>query len=219
MLLFFLLLSDFFEDYKQNHPNTETVIIYSDSCGYQNKNATLANTMMMLSQKLHITIIHNCLEKGHTQMEIDSAHSLIEKRLKNRDIYLPTNYIAICREARPSNPFLVTYLQFNDFKDYSHLKNIRSIRPGYKAGDLTVSDLKCLKFVPGCQVFFKSSYNLDWEMSPKRSFSTLIEHDSPPRKLFNQRLKIKADKFKNLQDLRPVLDKTFWEYYNNIPHH
>lgn len=56
------------------------VILYSDGCTYQNRNAIMANALLMVSHKTGITINQKYLEKGHTQMECDSIHSNIEKR-------------------------------------------------------------------------------------------------------------------------------------------
>lgn len=215
------LLYQFLEQHKATHPDTTTVILYSDSCGYQNKNTILSNTLLYASVKFELTIIHNYLEKGHTQMEVDSAHSLIERRLKNRDIYLPTDYISICREARPSKPFNVKYLQYGDFLNFNDLKYIRSIRPGYKTGDPTVAELKCLKYSNNGEIFYKLSYKEEWKIFPQRSLNKLnqlrtsLVFDS----LYKERLKIKNEKFKHLQELKLGLDEAFWSYYDNIPHY
>ncbi|XP_074031390.1 uncharacterized protein [Leptinotarsa decemlineata] len=76
------------------------IVIYSDSCGYQNKNHILANALSLFASKYNIVIEQKYLEKGHTQMECDASHSLIERHLKGRDIFLPTDYISVIRNAR-----------------------------------------------------------------------------------------------------------------------
>ena len=47
------------------------VFILSDGCGYQNRNIiiTLSNALANFAKFKKIDIIHNYLEKGHTQME------------------------------------------------------------------------------------------------------------------------------------------------------
>ncbi|CAG9814609.1 unnamed protein product [Phaedon cochleariae] len=90
------------------------------------------------------------LEKGHTPMEVDSVHSTIEKRLKNRDIiYSPYEYIAVCKEARRRHPYHVKYMKYTDFKEFSEIPIYYSIRPGRKPdfekvviGELTLLNLK-----------------------------------------------------------------------------
>lgn len=76
------------------------VIIFSDGCGYQNRNQTLANALLNFSIEYNIVIEHKYLVKGHSQMECDSAHALIERRLKHKDIFLPSDYVRISKEAR-----------------------------------------------------------------------------------------------------------------------
>lgn len=41
------------------------VILFSDGCGYQNRNSTLANGLFNLAQLLDVTITQKYLEKGH----------------------------------------------------------------------------------------------------------------------------------------------------------
>jgi hypothetical protein len=78
-------------------------------------------------------------------VEVDSAHALIERKTKDRDIYLPTDYVSICREARLSQPFHVHYLE-PEFKNFDNIKYYTSIRLGLKKGDPTVTEIKSLKY-------------------------------------------------------------------------
>lgn len=102
--------------------------------------------IILLCVILHTVFTYLRLEKGHTQMEVDSVHHTIEMKLKKREIYLPTDYINVCKDARSKNPYRVKYLNFSCFSDYSSLKYYTSIKPGYKKGDPTVADIRCLKY-------------------------------------------------------------------------
>lgn len=63
-------------------PSTvESVILWSDGCSYQNRNAQLASAIMTLMQsndKPNLEVHQKYLTKGHTQMEVDSVHAAIE---------------------------------------------------------------------------------------------------------------------------------------------
>lgn len=48
----------------------------------------------------NVTIQQEYLERGDTQMECDSADALIENKLKNRIIHLPSDYITVSKDAR-----------------------------------------------------------------------------------------------------------------------
>lgn len=97
-------------------PRPDTIIIFSDGCGYQNRNAVLSNALLNIAVKHSTTIYQKYLEKGHTQMECDSTHATIERKLKNININLPsqfTDYIAHARK-KPF-PFEVQLLNYNYF--------------------------------------------------------------------------------------------------------
>lgn len=79
------------------------IIIYSDGCGYQNQSVIMANALLHFAIKHQVTIEQKYLVKGHTQMECDSVHSLIERKLKGQDIHLASDYIRITKTAR-KNP-------------------------------------------------------------------------------------------------------------------
>jgi len=55
------------------------IILYSDGCGYQNRNSVVSNALLQFTIKNNIIIEQKFLVKGHTQMPCDSVHSRIEK--------------------------------------------------------------------------------------------------------------------------------------------
>ena len=102
--------------------------IYSDGCTYQNRNVVLTNTLCHLAKKLGIKMTQKILKKGHTQMEIDSSHSVIERKLKKKNIYVPQNYVQLIESARLSQPYTVHYVDHSFFRKYSILNYYTSIR-------------------------------------------------------------------------------------------
>lgn len=101
------------------------ITIYSDICGYQNRNSIMSNAFLQFSKFKNVTIEQKCLIKGHTQMECDGIHSLIERKLKNKNIHPPT-YVRTTLEARKHpkelEAILLTHDYFLDFKQIK--KNI-----------------------------------------------------------------------------------------------
>ena len=124
---------------------TKDIILYSDGYANQNRNVTLSDALLTLAKERGVTITHNYLEKGHTQMECDSMHSVIESRKKNKDIFVPAQYVQLIQDSR-AKPYKVKYIDHTFFKDFSTIREYSSIRPGRKAGDPTVVDLRCLKY-------------------------------------------------------------------------
>ena len=60
----------------------------------------MSNALLHLCIKYDITITQKFLEKGHTQMKCDSVHSVIERKLKKTDCYLPSQPSQLTKEAR-----------------------------------------------------------------------------------------------------------------------
>lgn len=81
-------------------------------------------------------------------MEVDSIHSSIERNCKEKDIFLPTDYVRHTLNARkyptPLNAQLLTHNFFNDYK-----KNLiyNSIRPGKTVGNPECKGLRALIFI------------------------------------------------------------------------
>ena len=50
-------------------------------------------TRCVLAGTKGVPIIQKYLEKGHTQMECDSAHTAIERRKKHCDLHSPAQYV------------------------------------------------------------------------------------------------------------------------------
>lgn len=194
------------------------VVLYSDSCGYQNKNNILSNALSVLASKFGIIIEQKFLEKGHTQMECDSTHSLIERRLKGREIYLPTDYIGIIKDARKKpKPLDVEYINHSFFLDYEDRSHHRytSIRPGNKKDDLKVTDLKCINYAPDGNIFYKSSYTDSYLPLPQRQ--KIIDVNATLKPLYKERLKIKKQKWTHLQELKKVLPIDTHFFYDTLP--
>ena len=73
---------------------------YSDSSGGQNKNSRATATFLtvMASGKIK-QIDHKIMVVGHTHMEVDTDHSLLERKKKQRSvpIYLSHNWYQLIR--------------------------------------------------------------------------------------------------------------------------
>ena len=55
-----------------------------------------------------------------------------------------------------SFPYLFKYLHHDRFKDFTHVCNLSSIRPGRTTGDPTVTDLRCIRYTPDQQFHLSS---------------------------------------------------------------
>ncbi|XP_039296260.1 uncharacterized protein LOC120354091 [Nilaparvata lugens] len=140
-------------DYLENHclERKIPIVIYSDGCTYQNRNSIMANALLHFAIKHNIDVEQKYLVKGHTNMECDSVHACIERKLKNRDVHVPADYVTATKEAREKPfPYEVKYLTHDFFKDYTvpNLQYYESIRPGRKSGDPVLTD-RVVRFFEG----------------------------------------------------------------------
>lgn len=121
-------------DFLDRSPDIHHIIIYSDGCFYQNRNVTLSNAILYFCEERNVTIEQKYLVVGHTQMECDATHSLIERKTKNKQINLPSQFVQIIKEARKYPTRLEAHhLDYTFFLDFEKLpKRYLSIRPGNK---------------------------------------------------------------------------------------
>jgi len=109
------------------------IIIYSDGCGYQNRNSVIGNALLHF-QAHNVQIEQKFLVKGYTQMEYDSIHSLKEKLF-----FLPYDFVKIIKKSKITRCRIITYKYFLDCKEYQVYRSIRSMN---SEGDPEVKDVR-----------------------------------------------------------------------------
>ena len=109
----------------------DEVRLMSDGCGGQQKNAIFAITCVEAVTKhpsIH-KIDHKFFETGHSQMECDSMHSVIEKATKEAAIYVPTKWVTAAKLARKiPEPYHVKRFSFSDFLNFKEQRQKRFSR-------------------------------------------------------------------------------------------
>ena len=109
---------DFLENLTEDS-EIKQIIIFSDGCSYQNRNACLSNALLRFAVEKNILTTQKYLEKGHALMMVDSV---IERKLKKKPIFNPYAYVEYIKQARPSHPYGVHYPEHDFSKNYSDLK-------------------------------------------------------------------------------------------------
>jgi len=142
----------------------------------------VSNALISVAVQYKVMIEQHYLEKGYTQMELDSVHTTIEHQLRNKPVYLPTDYVGVCREACVKNPYKVKCLKHDYFKSYVQISYYKSIRPGYKTGDPVVTDTRCLLYPPEGLLMYKLLYSEEWQPLPKKPSRRPFQ----PTKLYSQ---------------------------------
>lgn len=100
---------------------TTKVIMYSDTCGGQNRNKIFSSAILhfLTTSKNIITVEHKYFESGHSHMECDSMHSTIERAFKDKEVDMPINYIDFMKSARNKHPYKVN----DNSSKASHIKH------------------------------------------------------------------------------------------------
>ena len=169
--MFGYLHHNHFSRYLDANPDVSIVVIWSDDYGYQNKCVTIANSLLQLAVEKKVPIEQKFFTPGHTQMECDAMHSLIERRAKC-DIFTTREYMMAMEIARETpSAYKVTEVQFSDTKKLSS-DSLKSVRPGKKEGDPKVSDVCAYRYalndVGAPQILYKLDWMDDWHELPTR---------------------------------------------------
>lgn len=149
-------MSSFLNNYIESlvSKGIKTVIIYSDSCGGQNKNQFLFTMYYMLAMKYEVNIIHRYHEKGHTQMECDSVHARIEKKIRKEEIFVPSQYYGLMKTAKVKKPSYQVYeIKTKDIFSF------RELSKSMKWKSVPVSKIRELNISPTAGVV---KYRVQW---------------------------------------------------------
>lgn len=206
-------------DYLKSRISTDykEIILISDGCCYQNRNKCLTSALSRLSQERGIEIQQMYLEKGHTMMETDSVHSTLEHYF-SPPINSPSDYVARMRTARPKHPYAIIPVDHDFFLDYQSIcGNFESIRPGKNYGESVNTDIRSLQYLPTGEVNYRLNYSSEWSLLVKRTPTPDGELVPSPTSLYNNRIPISDSKFKQLQELKPVIEKEHHYFYDNLP--
>jgi hypothetical protein len=217
----------------------EHLILYSDTCGGQNRNINFSSMCLYAVSVLHIkTIDHIYMESGHSQMECDSVHSTIEKAKKNVPVYAPMDYYTVIRGARHKQPYLVHTISQTDFLDFNHItKNYIVNRSKTVTGDTASwTKMKWIQYKKEAPAIISFKYDYD---EPFQQMRVTCSNNKPPsnkksnrkRKviktmpvsvplLFSGPVPISDAKYADLKSLCDAfhIPSDYHSFYNNLLH-
>lgn len=160
-------------------------------------------------------------------MECDSAHSLIERKIENQDIFLPSDYVRLTKESRINpSPFEAILLTHNYFYDFKDLNMYNSIRPGIGKGEPEVKDIRELLYDPSTScIYFKLSFDdpfcaIPKKVFPRKKFIRMNEEQKFQfQPLYKKSLNLSLSKWNDLQKLKKVLPIDTHSFYDTLSHH
>lgn len=202
---------------------TEHVSFHCDSCSGQNKNrSTLAMLFYFLAESSKIkTIKITFLLPGHTYMPVDSIHGTIERFIKNRIIWAPSEWETIIGNARTNPRNLETVkLCFTDFLDWKQLSNEVLQPKKFKS-----VEGESIKITQVRSVYIeKNNPNVVIDYSYDGSDIKIMKIALPKKvnlkskRLYSNKLCVTPIKKKNLEDLckKNVIPRKYHQEYFNM---
>ncbi|XP_044758232.1 uncharacterized protein LOC123316293 [Coccinella septempunctata] len=185
------------------------VILYCDSCAGQNKNrAMLVMIHLFLQKSKNIkTIKIVFLLPGHTYMPVDSIHAVIERFIKNRIIWAPSEWSTIIGNCRVNpRPYKVIKLEHFEFKNWKKLGDeqlvltktglkMNSVRQAFfQKGSPEVAVKYTYDRSPEYDLCFELNYNKGGRKRQEKAFSE-------PERIYKQLLSISELKRRDLDKL------------------
>ncbi len=150
-------------------------------------------------------------------MEVDAIHSLIERRMKNKNAYIPADFLQFTEDARKKPTKLrATLLDHTFFKNYNKELYVESIRPGKKTNDPKVTDIKALKFESG-KFFYKLSHN---EKEKFKLMPGKVNKNFNSKEVFlpliAKQLPLSEKKQKDIKSLKQSIPTQYHFYYASL---
>ncbi|KAK3924206.1 Pituitary homeobox 3 [Frankliniella fusca] len=203
----------------------ERLILWSDTCAGQNKNGIINSALITaLSQKKTLKFIdQKFLVSGHTHLECDSDHAIIENKKKHiSEIHLPRDWYNLVRNA--SNKFTVQPLRQHQL-DFKALHTGKG-SPLVKRKVTTTKEKFVWKDVVWIQhrrdlrpgvIAFKKSFDEDeeFEYLDMRRYQR-GDMVLSPKPAYDGPVKISAKKKKDLLSMLHLLDPECHPFYNSL---
>lgn len=204
---------------------------YSDNCPGQNRNKFLMSFYNYAAQRYNVTVKHTFLERGHTQSEADSVHSVIEKAARNIPVYSPEQWYTVVRTSKRKQPYVVVELaQENiiDLKDLQQKTTINCDRDeeNEKIYWNQVKSVKANASFPNI-MFIKDTYKEDapWKQinllkKGRKSINTIDIKNFNLKQLYKESIpltKLKYDHLQYLCEKKAILSQ-YHCFYQNLPY-
>uniref|UniRef100_A0A1Y1N893 DUF7869 domain-containing protein n=1 Tax=Photinus pyralis TaxID=7054 RepID=A0A1Y1N893_PHOPY len=209
---------------KDLNPRVKHLRMYSDCCPGQNRNSFIsAACLSVLQQSENLEMIdHKFLIPGHTHMECDTDHSIIEKKKKKfcGKIEHPHDWAQLIRQAGAKHPFLVTEMQQSDFFDFAGLfgRELVNRKTDNENNKVNWRQIRWLRYEKSKQSFqYKLSFDEEEPFKTvnleKRGRSVA---DLVPKQAYSKPVPITSEKKQHLMDLLPYISQSLWDFYRNL---
>lgn len=129
----------------KDHPQVNSIILWSDSCVPQNRNSVMSLALkIFISQNPSINkIAQKFLTPGHSSIqEVDNIHSHLEKGLRISEIYSPVSLLRVLRNIRPKHSNVIQLQK-------SRFYNFQRVSSSLKSSNVPYLKVKHIQYVSG----------------------------------------------------------------------
>lgn len=208
----------------------EEITIWTDNCAGQNRNLVLAMCYFWLVNCVPNLkkINHKFLLKGHTHMEVDGVHSVIEhakKKLKHATMMIPWDWQQFVRNLSFKEPIIVYDMTLKDFYNFRSLFE-NSSSPFIKRKKGTEKQQFQISETVHLQVrneefgilYYKTSFDGEFK---KINLNRNVRRDGvlpSALPLINTKPRsINLEKYRDLQTALKWVPTVFHQFYKDIP--
>lgn len=217
------IASCLFKEIMSLPPEVKKITLYSDTCGGQNKNFHVAAMFMAVLQLSHIEEInHKFMVSGHSHMECDIDHSLIEKQKKRSGMKIshPQDWATLIRCTNKKQPFRVVEMTQDDFYDFANLLTTVFVKKqkNSKGGTFKLQECKWLKYTKEYgMVYYKKSLD-ETEMFEEINFNRRGRRTTDLKliKRYNGPLPIAPEKKVHLLDMLSLIPDVYKSFYREL---
>lgn len=215
-----------FKYFTELPPEVTQVIMYSDTCTGQNRNSHIAAMCFSALQKNPNlkSIDHKFMVSGHSHMECDTAHAMIEKKKKRTDmrIHHPWDWAQLIRTVGTKNKFLVTEMQQENFLDFKsfYTQKLQIKSKNCDNEKFVWHDVQWMRFTADQIGIIQYKTSVD-ALEPFKKMSFLRRRQVNPvldaPRQYSKLLPISEEKKKDLLSILHLIDPVFHHYYKNLP--
>ena len=198
------------------------LLAYSDSCAGQNKSFyTVCFWVYLVLHGYFSMVDHKFLTPGHTFLPSDRDFGLIEKRKREREVFVPNQWYRLVEETRVRSPFKVASMEqehFKDIKKFSqHFINRKKTKSGENIEFRKVSWIRVSSSNP-TDIFLKYTLN-DSEEWKIMSIARRGAQPKPPITLeqkYTGPVEIDEKKLNDLKRLTTYIPRPYHGFYESL---
>ncbi|CAI6374066.1 unnamed protein product [Macrosiphum euphorbiae] len=217
--------------------NVYEIAFYCDNCPGQNKNhnmlSMLRHFLLKYAENIKIITI-NYLLAGHSYMPVDSIHACIDKNIKKKTIWAPSEWPTVIRNSRSNiGPYETIILNYSDFLNWNDICNATFNKTKLKDTmncDVKFKSIRKVKFSKDNLEELNISYTFKPGENGEDDYKTVNLHTNARlrstcntnpvlKPQYKEKLPVTAAKYKDLRNLclKKIIPEVYHSEYFSIP--